>query len=309
MRPLVARDHEFQIQPKLDLPPLVGSRMQHVIDAAKEEEKKQTAAEAEKPKEKVEKFTPDAMLADPRRAFLRGVFEFPFYLDVLPQWIKLAFSLAVELTLVWWLLVMLQSSFANGTAGMGLGIGAVVLAAPAMLLGCVLIAMTWAVGSAIIEETAAGLNHIENWPESLILDDLPSLIFPAVAAFLSALPGVAAESASGKLAPQIVYILPSIALFFPFVLLSILETGSVFVPFSKAVFRCVWKRPGTWIWFYLEATPIVAAAAWASWRLFLVGGWQQFCAGRRVGERGDHHLFSAAGATGIGLRESSGRMD
>ncbi len=44
------------------------------------------------------------------------------------------------------------------------------------------------------------------------------------------------------------------AVLFPFALLSILETGSVLIPFSKPIFRCVYERPGTWIWFYGEST-------------------------------------------------------
>ena len=58
-------------------------------------------------------------------------------------------------------------------------------------------------------------------------------------------------------------------LLFPFILLSILETNSVFLPFSKPIFRCVRNRPGTWIWFYAESTLIVGIGAWVSAELWL----------------------------------------
>ncbi len=130
--------------------------------------------------------------------------------------------------------------------------------------------MIWAVGSAIIEDTAAGMNHIENWPESLVLDDLPSLVFPAIALFLAALPGVAINWMSENGLPWAWFLAPvSAVLLFPFTLLSILETGSVFIPFSLPIFRCVRNRPGTWLWFYGQSTAIVAAAAWISAELWL----------------------------------------
>jgi hypothetical protein len=286
--PQAARgEHDFRLSVQKDLPEAAGLRMQHLIDAAALDDDADgdgTTADrygagghgsgkrgSDGPgavgdrllKTKGEKFTPDATLADPRRAFLRGVFEFPFYFEVLPQWIKLAFALTMELTLAWWIVATMKESSGGGFwDGGGIAIGSLLMLAPAILLGCIGVAMTWAVGSAIIEETAAGMNHIENWPESLVLDDLPSLVFPAMAMFLAALPGVAINWLSKNSVSQIWIFAPiSAMLLFPFTLLSILETGSVFVPFSMPVFRCVYKRPGTWIWFYAESTAIVAAAA------------------------------------------------
>ncbi|HEX3997257.1 MAG TPA: hypothetical protein VHX65_01785 [Pirellulales bacterium] len=270
------RDHEFQLQPQLDLPEAASSRMQHVIEAAAEEEEKKHQAELAKASEKAEKFTPHATLADPHRAFLSGVFEFPFYLDVLPQWIKLAFTLTLELTLAWWIIELSQHSAGRDFWTSGIAIGSLVMLAPAVLFGFIWIAMTWAVGSSILEDTAAGMNHIDNWPESLVLDDLPSLVFPAVGLFLSALPGVTIAWLSGKSVPEFWFIAPSIVLLFPFVLLSILETGSVFVPFSMPVFRCLRKRPGTWIWFYGESTIVITVAALTSVPLWLKGEWPRF---------------------------------
>jgi len=88
------------------------------------------------------------------------------------------------------------------------------------------------------------------------------------------LPGVAINWLSKNSVSQIWIFAPvSTLLLFPFTLLSILETGSVFVPFSMPIFRCVYKRPGTWLWFYGESTVIIAAAAGISTWLWLLGSW------------------------------------
>jgi hypothetical protein len=286
--PVTHGEQALRLTARTDLPDAAGSRMQHVIDAALasqddggddidghgsyERRAERSGAIGDRLlAAKGEKFTPDAALADPRRAFLRGVFEFPFYLDVMPQWIKLAFALTIELTLAWWIVALtLSSSDGIGFGSGGIAIGSLLMIAPVILLGFVWIAMTWAVGSAIIEDTAAGMNHIENWPESLVLDDLPSLVFPAFGLFLSALPGVGINWLSEHGVPQIWFLAPVLAvLLFPFTFLSILETGSVFLPFSIPIFRCVYKRPGTWVWFYAESTAVVAIAAWSSAELWL----------------------------------------
>jgi len=275
-------EQEFRLSAQKDLPEAAGSRMQHIIDVELSGDVADNADAIGQDavghgaigdrllKRKGEKFTPDATLADPRRAFLRGVFEFPFYLDVLPQWIKLTFALTVEIALAWKIVQLIMSSAGGGFGGGGIAVAALVLLAPAILFGCICIAMIWAVGSAIIEDTAAGMNHIENWPESLVLDDLPSLIFPAIALFLASLPGVGINWLSENGLPWAWFLAPvSTVLLFPFTLLSILETGSVFIPFSLPIFRCVRNRPGTWLWFYGESTAIVAVAAWISVQLWL----------------------------------------
>ncbi len=128
-------DREFRLSAQQDLPEAAGSRMQHIIDA----ELAGDDAESEDSvgrdivgrgaigdrllKRKGEKFTPDATLADPRRAFLRGVFEFPFYLDVLPQWIKLAFVSMVEIALAWKIVQLILSSEGGGFGGGGIAVG------------------------------------------------------------------------------------------------------------------------------------------------------------------------------------------
>jgi hypothetical protein len=281
-------EHEFRLSAQQDLPEAAGSRMQHILEAEMSDDDagygdsgngrvRQGAIGDRLLKQRGERFTPDATLADPRRAFLRGVFEFPCYLDVLPQWIKLAFTLTMELTLAWWIVATMKMSSGGGFwDGGGIAIGSLLMLAPAILFGFMWIAMTWAVGSAILEDTAAGMNHIENWPESLVLDDLPSLVFPAIALFLSALPGVGIDWLSKHSIAQIWFLVPiTTAVLFPFTLLSILETGSVFIPFSKPIFRCVCKRPGTWVWFYAESTVVVALAAGIGFLLWPQLPWTQ----------------------------------
>ncbi len=218
---------------------------------------------------KPSKYTPYATLDDPRRAFLRGVFEFLFYLDVLPHWIKLWFSTTLELVFASWILSLIGSGF--------LEIVVIWLVALASLLGFALVAMTWAVGSAILEDTAAGMSHVENWPESLVLDDFSSLIFPAAALFYSALPSAGINWLAADGMPQIWLLEVAIGLIlFPLAILSIMETGSIIQPVSPPVFRCLWDRPGTWFWFYGESSIILALAGWISFLLWRGGGIWRF---------------------------------
>ena len=313
-------DQEFRLSAQQDLPEAVGSRMQHVIDAELGDDAVDDEDSAERDfvgrgaigdrllKRKGEKFTPDATLADPRRAFLRGVFEFPFYLDVLPQWIKLAFASAVEIGLAWKIVQLILSSEGGGFGGGGIAVGALVLLAPAILFGCICIAMIWAVGSAIIEDTAAGMNHIENWPESLVLDDLPSLVFPAIALFLAALPGVAISWMSENGLPWIWFLAPvSTVLLFPFTLLSILETGSVFIPFSTADFSLRAQSAGHLDLVLrridgdrrrggMDQRGVVAAQRWIDLVVRVRGDF---------GDRRDLDLFPLARPLGAGVREPS----
>lgn len=215
---------------------------------------------------KPSKYTPHATLDDPRRAFLRGVFEFPFYLEVLPHWIKLWFWAFIELAFVKWILTLI------GTDGVPM-IATVWLIALATLIGAALVAMTWGVGSSILEDTAAGMSHVENWPEGFVLDDLPALIYPASAFFYAALPSAGIQWLATNGVPQIALLEPIVGLvLFPFALLSIMETGSVIQPISRPVFSCLRDRPGTWIWFYVESTLLLGLAVWGSAMLWLIGG-------------------------------------
>ena len=87
--------------------------MQHILEVAGASDLASDATGEAKPREVLPKFTPHATLEDPWWAFLRGVFEFPFDPDVIPHWIKLAFTGTIELMLVWWIL----DNLALGTSG------------------------------------------------------------------------------------------------------------------------------------------------------------------------------------------------
>jgi hypothetical protein len=254
------------------------SRMQHILEVASAGHSSSDASEGEiKPKEKQPKYTPHATLDDPWIAFLRGVFEFPFYLDVIPHWIKLAFTGTIAMALLWWILDALALE-TPGPHGLGaMFMGALVMIAPATFIGAMWIAMMWAVGTAIIEDTAAGMDHVENWPESLVLDDLPTLVFPAVALFLSALPAVGINWLARYDMPNLWYLEPATGLIlFPFILLSIMETGSVVAPFSTHIFSCLRRRPGMWFWFYVESAAIACLGGWISYKLWYDGGFWRF---------------------------------
>jgi len=147
-----------------------------------------------------------------------------------------------------------------------LGLGVVVASGPGggetLFLGMAFIAVSsifllfwFAVAStfclSIVEDSAAGNERIESWPDEewsgWILDSLYVFFALAVSSLLGWVvvrwvPG--AGSWGGAIVSFCV---------FPVVLLSMLEQSSMFSPFSEPIWASLWFALGSWLFFYLRA--------------------------------------------------------
>jgi DNA-directed RNA polymerase subunit RPC12/RpoP len=113
---------------------------------------------------------------------------------------------------------------------------------------------------AILGDTAAGSDNIENWPNAAaFIDWFSNVFFIFNSLFVSS---VAAGGVRWLLdqvqLPGRWVSLGVPLLLFPFLLLSMLEVNSPWVPFSKPVWRSLADHRRAWIGFYLESILLVA---------------------------------------------------
>lgn len=123
-----------------------------------------------------------------------------------------------------------------------------------------------ACGFAILESTANQTEDIENWPTldfGLLFDNV---IVTGAAVLVAGVPAFAATfMVFGNSLVTVAVSMMSIYAFFPFVLLSILDSGSVFQPFSSEVARSVNKCHESWGGLYFTA-----GVLFAGWFLLLL---------------------------------------
>ncbi len=199
----------------------------------------------------------------PQRAMVSGVFSFPCYLSTLPRWGALAAWLAI-------LLVLLRTDIGFlADAGIIARWGAVCCSLFTALIFGIWFAVTCATLLAVLEDTAAGLDRVENWPESIWLEGFwaPVLIFNSSA--LAALPGIGISWTLWHVAAVAPIAVPaSLIVLFPIVLLSMLEAGSAIVPVSRALWSSLANSWRVWMEFYLESGLLAVSAGWCAWALW-----------------------------------------
>jgi DNA-directed RNA polymerase subunit RPC12/RpoP len=119
---------------------------------------------------------------------------------------------------------------------------------------------------AILHDTAAGCDRIENWPDDVYHDWLLHGVNFVVPAALAVLAG---EGLDRLLTPAGAppWLGVGLAMFFlfPVLLLSVLETGSPFVPWSTPVWRSLVADWPAWILFYGAASIVVAVSGTVAW--------------------------------------------
>ncbi len=154
-----------------------------------------------------------------------------------------------------------------------------------MFLGLVMLAFAglvavviFVVGSAylltLLQETAAGCDQIEDWPDNFLdylLQGFVIVVAGAVAVGLSVgLDRLATDAGM----PRGIALAAGTFLLFPLLLLCILETGLPFMPFSVPILRSVLAAWPAWLGFYLRAGVLVGLAVGASvCALVLAGFW------------------------------------
>jgi len=214
----------------------------------------------------------------PRRPLLSGILSFPFYRGVRVRWFGLTTGLLVVLLLG-------RGAYcggmgaAAGFGGFGSGILGLVLMGTTVLVGMIWTVVASGCLLAVIIDTAAGADRIENWPEAVFLDWALDAFFVVNSLALSAAValgiGWALQAAGLSGPPAFAAFAAGVFVLLPIVLLSMLETNSSLKPLSVPVWRSLWCNAGAWLVFYAETALLTASAGllvWLSFKISIVLG-------------------------------------
>jgi DNA-directed RNA polymerase subunit RPC12/RpoP len=210
-----------------------------------------------KEEDKWNKETPSEPLrfrSPPGWLFTRGVLTFPFYPGVWTRWIVLSVCL-VGFSLLFSLGQYLMSDkFSVTTYFLGLAIQAL-----SLILAGVCIPMIFPILLAVVQETGEGNDRIQTWPELEWIDAILESLYILNSLAISGLPGVLLASyLQAPPLPAVLIAHGSALLLFPFALMSALDTGSPWTPFSLPVLKGIPTTCGAWIRFYFASTALLA---------------------------------------------------
>jgi hypothetical protein len=207
-----------------------------------------------------------------RWPFMRGVFNFPVYPTQALRLAILAVGLAVEMNLVAIAISALQKAQPGaGLGGLGVWLASLGSTLMAGLWGIIFGAYACAYALQIVVQTASGADReIQAQPVAWIewLLDAAVVIVAATVSMTLGLPLL-------WLMQQFVLpghwaMMASLFIFFPPVLLSILEANSAFTFFSRPIWSSVWVARPAWGKFYLASALLLStlvAGAWLSFQL------------------------------------------
>lgn len=209
-----------------------------------------------------------AQVTPPVGALFSGTFGFLFQQAVLTRWIT--FSAAGLITL----------SFAGAAIRFAMlgSLPSVVLSLLfSMLTGLLLVLSLSLLATsltAVVVDTAAGNERMENWPEGTVADWVFGSFYVFNAAAISVAPGALLRWLLGSqdVSSGFVIELSAFAMF-PVVFLSMLERGSVMAPYSSSILRSLRSSFAAWGLFYLlTGLLLVATGSLVSGLAALLGG-------------------------------------
>lgn len=128
----------------------------------------------------------------------------------------------------------------------------------------VLWSLAWLVAAngiwlSILRDSAAGLDDVENWPDAFLLDSVAESIYLINALFLAALPGFAVVQVAGA---GWGWVLGSVLMLFPVILLSMLDAGSSFTPLTATVFVSLLASVLGWLLFFTQSILLAWVGRW-----------------------------------------------
>jgi DNA-directed RNA polymerase subunit RPC12/RpoP len=202
--------------------------------------------------------------APPRYTFFSRVWNFPWQADVLKKWLFL--SLGCVLINGFGYLVL--QIYGHGQRQVLMTLAFFVL--PAIWIFIWTVSYGTTAWLTVITQTAAGNDRIEDWPEQGWRDGLFSFLGLAFLGGVAILIGHGLGLGSVQLGgPYWPWLLATVVLLFPFLALSMLETGAWYYPFSGPVARSLWRNAGSWLLCYL-LLGLSYGAYFAAWP-FLAG--------------------------------------
>lgn len=197
--------------------------------------------------------------APPRWPFFSGVFTFPIYRNSWPHWIGLSMAATAVIPLLFFAAMLLAFPGAGWLAAAPWIFGMVFFVV-ACFFGVIWAAVTSAFLLAILQDTAAGADEVEDWPNPLSTDWVQECFYVINSFSLSVLCGVPIAQILGYHNPAGWLGLPAaVFLIFPVILLSMLEAGSPLKPVSLPVWQSLAARWRAWAVFYVEAAVLAVA--------------------------------------------------
>ncbi|HIQ22505.1 MAG TPA: hypothetical protein EYH34_14875 [Planctomycetes bacterium] len=206
-----------------------------------------------------------ARLRSAPAVFFTGIFQVVGYDGVWQRWVGLSVATA-----------FLANLFAEAMALAATGEGKALFLAMGYfgllgVLGGITITVACPLLLTVLQETAAGKDRIEAWPDTVWLDWLLESLYFASAAGASALVATALSKLVGSASFD--FYLVVILLLFPPLLLSMLAAGTPWNPLYGAVWKSYLTAPWAWGIFYVESILVMMAARWLSVLAHRLGGW------------------------------------
>jgi hypothetical protein len=131
-------------------------------------------------------------------------------------------------------------------------------------------------GLRLLQETAAGVDEIETWPDLSFLDWCLEAVYVAAAFAYSMTPGIVLSVIMTRLGipPAVGLIFSMFSLFalFPVVLLSLMEADSLAAPLTKPILASLQKERSHWCIFYLESVVILIVILVAGSLIYMNSG-------------------------------------
>jgi DNA-directed RNA polymerase subunit RPC12/RpoP len=167
--------------------------------------------------------------------------------------------------LVLWLLV-------KGIEFMSLQYGAFItmfFMATSVILGIMCISALAACWLAIVTESSEGNDAVEAWPDLVFLDWMFEGLYVIMAALVSCIPGwLFALLWPDEPLVRAAVIAGGAVVFFPMVLLSMLDVGSPLAPLSAKILGSLVRAPVAWLVFWIESGLLLAGLVAATAALF-----------------------------------------
>lgn len=187
----------------------------------------------------------------PQWVFFSKVFNYPWTKYVLSRWIWTSLAWSAS-----WLLVTIVSLFlfAGGAGTVAAGF----FALPAFWVVFWTFSYTSACGMAILEGTGAGQVVIDEWPEPDWREWATNMFYLAFIGLVAQGISVGLGLLSRDLPSAWLISIVQVHAIYPIALLSALETGSLFWPFSVPVYQSMWSHGRYWLLYYLIAGSIAA---------------------------------------------------
>ncbi|MBD3674002.1 MAG: hypothetical protein HUJ26_10805 [Planctomycetaceae bacterium] len=187
----------------------------------------------------------------PKWVYFSKVFEYPWTKYVLSRWLWTSLAWSAS-----WVLVALvvQFLFVGGAGTVAAGF----FALPTFWVSFWTLSYTSACGMAILEGTGAGQVVIDEWPEPDWREWATNMFYVAFIGLVAQGISVVLEMVSPNLPAPWLISLAQVHVIYPVILLSALETGTMFWPFSVPVYQSMWSHGRYWFLYYLLAGSLSA---------------------------------------------------